>query len=333
LTLRLTVDAVAWRAHVEHLASAYSSLVPVVKGNGYGFGRARLARIAEEIVAGRRGAVEAPTIAVGTVHELAGLPYRVRPLVLTPPVTPALSVLRSAPRNPVVSVGDAAHVAALSGWNGEVLVKLASSMRRFGVLPRQLDELEGAVRAAGLTAIGYSLHLPLSADDAGRVAEIERWLTVLDARRTTLDELWVSHLGADAYADLCSRWPKWRFPMRIGTALWHGDKSALHLGADVLDVHAVAGGTLAGYHGSRVIADGALVVVGAGSAHGVAVLDDGRSPFHFERRRLALLELPHMHTSMVFVPAGETCPAIGDVVDVQRPLTMVAVDDVVWRES
>ncbi len=144
--------------------------------------------------------------------------------------------------------------------------------------------------------------------------------------------MWVSHLGPDALAGLCARWPSWFFPIRLGTALWHGDRSALHLGADVLDVHAVSAGTVAGYHRTRVIADGTLVVVGAGSSHGVTMLDDGRSPFHFQRRRLAVLERPHMHTSMVFVPTGEPCPAIGDVVDVQRPLTMVAVDELTWQE-
>ena len=107
----------------------------------------------------------------------------------------------------------------------------------------------------------------------------------------------------------------------------------LHLTADVLDIHAVSAGTVAGYNSTRVIADGTLVVIGAGSAHGVTVLDDGRSPFHFQRRRLALLERPHMHTSMVFVPTGAPCPAVGDAVDVQRPLTMVAVDELSWREA
>jgi hypothetical protein len=71
-------------------------------------------------------------------------------------------------------------------------------------------------------------------------------------------------------------------------------------------------------------------MVGAGSAHGVAPLADGRSPFHFARRRLGLHEAPHMHTSMAFVPAGEPCPAVGDRVDVQRPLITTAVDEVVW---
>jgi alanine racemase len=342
LTLRLTVDRRAWRAHVGHVADSYagnSPIVPVVKGNGYGFGRSVLAGVADDLLATRRGSRGGdvpPTIAVGTVHELAGLPSRLRPLVLTPSGDGAVARLRAASNHPVVTVGDAAHVKALDGWRGDVLIKLASSMRRFGVAGRQVDDFERAVRAAGLTAIGYSIHLPLAGEDADRVAEVERWLAVLDPRHRSPDSraaLWVSHLGPDAHDGLCIRWPRWQFPMRIGTALWHGDKSTLHLGADVLDVHPVAAGSFAGYHGTRVIADGTLVVVGAGSAHGVTVLDDGRSPFHHQRRRLALLERPHMHTSMVFVPTGEAFPAIGDVVDVQRPLTMVAIDELTWLES
>jgi hypothetical protein len=40
-----------------------------------------------------------------------------------------------------------------------------------------------------------------------------------------------------------------------------------------------------------------------------------------------------MHTSMLFVPSGEPCPVIGDAVDVQRPLTAVAVDELIWRDQ
>jgi hypothetical protein len=72
-------------------------------------------------------------------------------------------------------------------------------------------------------------------------------------------------------------------------------------------------------------------MVGAGTAHGVHPLEDGRSPFHFARTRLALVEPPHMHTSMVFVPASERAPRPGDTVDVQRPLISTAVDEVRWR--
>jgi alanine racemase len=339
LTLRLTVDTAMWRAHVDHVVSSYSTgspIVPVVKGNGYGFGRSVLARLADDIIASGPRRDGPAAIAVGTVHELAGLPSRLRPVVLTPPGAEANRKWRASPNRPIITIGDPAHIAALDGWRGDVLVKLASSMRRFGVAQHQLDDCERRARAAGLTVIGHSIHLPLAGDDTERAAEVERWMTTLDGRRRPSDGhsmLWVSHLGPDAHATLGERWPNWRFPIRLGTTLWHGDKSTVHLDADVVDVHAVPGGSVAGYHRTRVIADGTLAVIGAGSAHGVTVLGDGRSPFHFQHRRLALLEPPHMHTSMVFVPTGEPCPAIGDAVDVQKPLTMVAVDELIWRDS
>jgi hypothetical protein len=105
----------------------------------------------------------------------------------------------------------------------------------------------------------------------------------------------------------------------------------LHLGADVLDIRPIRAGSAAGYRARTVAADGRIVVVGAGSAHGVQPLPDGRSPFHFARRRLRLIEPPHMHVSMLLVPAGDPCPAIGELVDVQAPLIQSFPDVVRWR--
>jgi hypothetical protein len=98
----------------------------------------------------------------------------------------------------------------------------------------------------------------------------------------------------------------------------------------VLAIHPVRAGDRAGYQLNEVPSDGHLVLVGAGSAHGVAALPGGASPFHFSRTRLALLEPPHMHTSMLHAPAGTPCPAVGDQVDVQRPLISTFVDEVEW---
>ena len=343
MTLRLTVDGTAWRAHVEHVAASYStaaancSVVPVVKGNGYGFGRSVLARVADDIVATLGRGDGLPTIAVGSVHELAGLPSRMRPLVLTPPGAASAPRLRVAHNSPVVTIGDVAHIEALDGWRGEVLVKLASSMRRFGVAPRELDDFERTARSAGLTVTGHSIHLPLAGDDADRVAEVERWLAVLDTRRQAPDgraALWVSHLGPDALARTLHPLAELVLPdsTRHGVVARRQGRHCISVPTSSTCTLLPAG-TVAGYHGTRVIADGTLVIVGAGTSHGVTVLDDGRSPFHFQRRRLALLEQPHMHTSMVFVPTGAPCPGIGDVVDVQRPLTMVAVDELTWQDS
>ena len=178
-------------------------------------------------------------------------------------------------------------------------------------------------------------HPPLvTGEYTGRhvVDAITTWLAALEALEGLVPSvpLSTSHLDPASFAALVATHPRRRLELRLGTALWHGDKSMLHLDADVLDTHPVDAGTPAGYRGDPVPSDGTLVMVGAGSAHGVAPLADGRSPFHFARRRLGLHEAPHMHTSMAFVPAGEPCPAVGDRVDVQRPLITTAVDEVVW---
>jgi hypothetical protein len=38
-----------------------------------------------------------------------------------------------------------------------------------------------------------------------------------------------------------------------------------------------------------------------------------------------------MHTSMAIVPSEQTCPQVGDWVDVQRPLTMTTIDELLWK--
>jgi alanine racemase len=312
VTLRLTVDAADWRAHVDAVARSYPGLVPVVKGNGYGFGRPTLAAIAAEL---------SDTIAVGTIYELDHVPAGLTAVVLTPATRPPTSAA------PVLTVGSVGHVHALDGWPGRVLVKLASSVRRFGATADTLVAVMTAARAADLDIVGFSVHPPVAGTDDEHLDDINHWVDALDPA----DEVWVSHLSAGAVHDLGDAWPQRRFRVRVGTALWHGDKAALHLGADVLDVHPVRAGQHAGYRQSAVPGDGVLVMIGAGTSHGVHPLDDGRSPFHFASRRLTLVEPPHMHTSMVFVPAGEPAPRPGDVVDVQRPLISTAVDEVCWR--
>jgi alanine racemase len=312
VTLRLTVDTAAWREQIDRVARRSPGLVPVVKGNGYGFGRPALAEIAAEL---------SDTVAVGTIHELADLPGRLTAVVLTPALRPPLDT------RPILTVGSIAHVKALDGWPGRVLVKLASSMQRYGTTRDDLGVLTRAARSGGLDIVGFSVHPPLAGPDDAHVADIADWLTVLEPR----DEVWVSHVSPAGYRSLRETWTDRRFRIRQGTALWHGDKRSLHLQADVLEVRPARAGTIAGYHQVAMPVDGRLVMVGAGTAHGVHPLADGRSPFHFDHRRLPLLEPPHMHTSMVVAAAGAPGPDVGDQVDVQRPLISTYVDEVRWR--
>ena len=305
MTIRLTIRTALWRSHVARIVNEVDGLVPVVKGNGYGFGRVALARLASEF---------ADTVAVGTVHELEDLPDGLNPVVLTPTLAPPSSTA------PILTVGNDTHVDALAGWNGRVLVKLASSMQRYGRGP----DLVESSRRRGLDVVGVSIHPPLAGTIEDHRHEV---LTLLDAIEPG-STVWLSHLDPQSAASLPATHD---YRLRLGTALWHGDKSFFRMQADVIDVRPVAAGSLAGYRQTPVPGDGHLVMIGAGSANGVATIADGRSPFHFERRRLALHEPPHMHTSMAFVPLGETVPAIGSLVDLQRPLTTTLVDEYVWQ--
>jgi len=298
------VERERWWNHVTDVAAATPGLVPVVKGNGYGFGRAGLASIAIEL---------SSLLAVGTVYELDGLPEAATPIVLTPTLT------APATTDPVLTVGSSAHIDALRGWGGRVIVKLVSPMLRYG---GTIDLVPEAQRA-GLRTVGISIHPPLAGSDDERRAHIVAQLPHIDP---SLD-VWVSHLYPTTYESLPTTHT---YKLRSGSYLWHGDRSAIRLEADVLDVRPVTAGTPAGYQLVQVPGDGTLVMVGAGSAGGVAALADGRSPYHFQRQRMSLLEPPHMHTSMLFVPAGQPCPAVGDWVDLQRPLINTHADELRW---
>ena len=304
MTVRLSVDRTRWWNHVTDVAADVSGLVPVVKGNGYGFGRAELAALASEL---------SPLLAVGTVHELASVPAAVTPIVLTPTLQPP------ADTRPVLTIGATAHLEALRGWAGRVIVKLDSDMHRYGNGIRLVAEAQ----RAGLRTVGVAIHPPIAGTDDEHREQIVRRLPEIDP---SLD-VWVSHLAPDTYDSLPTTH---RYKLRLGTYLWHGDRGALRLEADVLGTRWVRRGTRVGYRQTEVPADGTLLMVGAGTANGVTLLPDGRSPFHYRRERLELVEEPHMHTSMAFVRAGGATPRIGDWLDLQRPLTMTAVDELRW---
>jgi len=310
VTIRLSVDRDRWWAHVTDVAESVQGLVPVVKGNGYGFGRVGLAHAAVKI---------GPLLAVGTVYELEGLPGECTPVVLTPTLRPPDTT------DVVLTVANRRHVAALAGWPGRVIVKLESSMHRYG---DGIGLVEHA-QHAGLRTVGVAIHPPLAGSEDDHCAEIVSKLPDIDP---SLD-VWVSHLAPATYAAL----PRsHQYKLRVGTYLWLGDREALHLEADVLDTRPVMAGAKVGYRLTTVAVDGTLVMIGAGSANGVTTLprENGpgdTSPFHYARMRMTLVEPPHMHTSMAIVPTGQPCPAVGDWVDLQRPLTLTTIDELLWR--
>jgi alanine racemase len=311
VTLIARVDGPKLVAHARRVLNDYGDVIAVVKGNGYGLGMRRLAKLAL--------ALGVPDLAVGTVHELELLPPEVmEPTVLTPILGDAVPV------GAILTVSSIRHVDAIPA-SAPVVIKLASTMRRYGATPGQLPRLMSTIEKAGVDLRGYAIHLPLD----GNTFEVDTWLGKLD---TTLP-VSVSHLTPQALAELRERHPAQRLPIRLGTALWHGDKSFLALRATVLDTQPVGPNDRVGYRAVASPGAGTIVMIGAGTAHGVHPLADGRSPFHFARRRLSLVEPPHMHTSMVWIARGETVPDPGTEVDVQQPLTWVRPDVILGMDG
>jgi alanine racemase len=318
VTLQLNVDSAAWRRHVSETAKSFGDLIPVVKGNGYGFGRATLIEHAQKI---------SRDIAVGTVFEAKDVPSDCRAFVLTP-VGKALPSNKNLAKNVVLTVGSVDHVQNLrdAGWHGDVVIKLRSSMNRYGADMSELNTLIAAVQAAGLTQIGWSVHPPLDGTPKSHAAEIGNIISGVES-----DLPWfVSHVDSESLVDLRNKFAKKTIRVRSGTQLWLGDKSMFELNADVLDARSVKSGAVVGYRNITLHQDGTLVMIGAGTSHGVQIVGAELSPFHFNSTRLSLVEPSHMHTSMVFVPANQTAPKTGDMVDVQQPLTRIYPDIVSW---
>ena len=316
MTIRLAVNEARWQAHVQGVARSMPGLVPVVKGNGYGFRRWNLMPLAGQL---------SNEVAVGTVFEARDIPNNVTAMVLTPTLT---APPKNLPPDTMLTVGSPHHVMALASahWRGNVIVKLQSSTKRFGVQRENFEPLLADISAASCTVRGYSIHPPLEGETASHLKDITSWLDMLDPSLP----IYVSHLDASAYAKLRSENPSRDFRIRLGTSLWHGDKSMMQLSADVLDRHPVESGSRAGYRQNLINGPGEIVLVGCGTAHGVVPLLDGRSPFHYQRQRLNMLEAPHMHTSMLFVARGRPTPSVGEWIDVQQPLTRVQVDLLQW---
>jgi len=335
MPLTLYVDGPVWRAHLRRVADRRPGLVPVAKGNGYGFTVARLARRAEWL--------GVDTLAVGTYDEVAVVaPRFTGDILVLEPWRPFLD----APHDPRVvhTVGRAEDLAALGAGEDSprVVVEALTSMRRFGFATA---DLAVALRGRGVRIEGLAVQLPLG---EGHVEEVDRLL----AAAGEVDRVFVSHLSADEVATLVDRHRGVEFRPRIGTELWHGDRGAFDVRATVLDVHAVTRGERVGYRQRRVGKDGHLVVVSGGTAHGIALeaptpAASGRqravavakggleatgralSPFVVAGKQRWFVEPPHMQASMIFVPGSVAPPAVGDEIEVQVRLTTTTADAVV----
>lgn len=365
MTLRLNVDGERWRAHLRTVAEQTPGLVPVAKGNGYGFSVGRLARRTQWLADQFPG--QAPdgssggssggqpgidTLAVGTYPELSEVAQRFSGdlLVLTPwrPDVPDLPAdLTGRVIHTVSRPEDLTALQARQPGARYVLEQL-TSMRRHGMTARDLWRAAHEVRDAELCR-GVAIHLPLG--QGRHLKEVRTLLTEAIGAGLATRTIWVSHLSQHELETLRSEYPDFVFRPRIGTALWLGDRGALSVTATVLDVHEIARGEQYGYRGRRAPRAGHLVIVSGGTAQGIGMaaptgdsslrsrvatvargsLDAAglvRSPFSIAGKQRFFAEPPHMQASMLFLPAGSTVPQVGDSVQVRVRYTATTFDEI-----
>ena len=161
--------------------------------------------------------------------------------------------------------------------------------------------------------------------------------------------LWISHLDDRELAALRAGLPDIELFARIGTRLWLGDRTALRPRGTVLAVNQTEKGTAFGYRQRRAPKDGAVLVIGGGTAHGVALsapsslstlrqravalgtgvlesVGKSRSPFIIDGSQRWFLEPPHMQVSLIHIPRGVAIPAVGDDIDVEVRMTTAHFD-------
>jgi alanine racemase len=344
----LDVDAARWRAGLTALAASSPGLVPVVKGNGYGFGRDVLAREATTL--------GVSTIAVGTYAEVPGAlaAFGGDVMVLTP-WRPFFSdaVLDDRVVHTLGRVEDIAALAAAAP-GARITLEGETSMARHGL---DRHELAAAVAALGdLRVEGFAIHLPMGAASGrgGNYAEAENWAAALETSQVETTTLYVSHLTPSELTALAARRPHLDIRPRIGTSLWLGDLGALTVRATVLDSHLVARGEHIGYRQRAMPRDGTLLIVAGGTSHGIGleapkassgVVQRGKSlakggleaaglslsPFTIAGKQRWFAEPPHMQASMIFLPGSATAPAVGDTVEVAVRFTTATFDAVTLR--
>ncbi|HLN76631.1 MAG TPA: alanine racemase [Nocardioidaceae bacterium] len=340
MSLTLYVDGDRWRSHMRGVMATHPTLVPVIKGNGYGFGNARLAR--------KSGWLGTDTVAVGTYDEVEDVRTRFDGdiLVLTPWRPFEQRVVYDDRVIHTVGRLDDLHALAARDDRPRVVLERMTSMRRHGFSARGLREAGDCLTRA-VRVEGAALHLPMA--HGSHLPEMERLMTDVVAAGLPTNRVYVSHLTDAEFSSLVAAYPDYELRPRVGTGLWLGDRGALSVKAAVLDAHPVDRGDVFGYRSRTAPKSGTILVVSGGTAHGIGLeapsaadslrqravslakggLDAAgfvRSPFTIGGKQRLFAEPPHMQASMLFLPHGAPVPEVGDEVDVRVRFTTTSFD-------
>ena len=326
MPLSLHVDGQKWRSHLNQMASAKPGLVPVIKGNGYGFGL--------ELLAAEATRLGVETIAVGLASEVAKVrtAFAGEIVILSPDrVTPDLTDPK------VIQTVSSLEVLQSINANTNVIVEILTPLNRHGIEVSEINRALTIIKERGLKLQGFTLHLPIASIDS-------KWISSTLNLLPDGSNVWISHLhGADRVRQ---EFAKLIFRERIGTALWLGADSALEATATVLENRKIQG--VAGYQ--QRPARGNVIVASGGTAHGIgltapqndfsligrmkiiaraleAAFGRMRSPYRFNGKTLDFLEAPHMQCSLL-ICSGSNQPKPGDELKVRVRYTTTTFDQI-----
>ncbi|WP_146172158.1 alanine racemase [Melghirimyces profundicolus] len=297
---------------MEETEKRFPGFIPVIKGNGYGFGNRYLAD--EVLQAGKED------IAVGTVDEARQLEktHSFREMIVLTPLLTELNVADLVPGR-VYTVGSREQLRHLAAsferllsddrraWTQtgapfrlNILIKCRSAMKRYGFDLQEAGKVLDWIREVESDRVrievkGLSIHFPKTGMDfAAKEREIGNWLEAARKVGLPAGRMYVSHLTPDQFQNLTRQWPEVEFSMRLGTDLWLSDKSFIETKSTVLDVKEVKRGERFGYKQLRSYRNGWLVCVAGGTANGVGLESPASARGLKERLKLTVFWIFHL---------------------------------------
>lgn len=312
MSLVLQLDTTRWQTHLIEFATGID-LVPVIKGNGYGLGFPRLVTEVKNL--------ELELIAVDTLAEAAQIrPFWQKPIIVMQPIRANDQINDD---NLILTVDN--HSPKVKG---PVIVELKTKLQRFGV------EVSDLTKFSDLQIFGYGIHLPIG--DSGNLA-----FTKDIAAKLADKQLFVSHLTKSELEQIPNA------KLRVGTSFWLGDRTALSMYAEVLEVRKVNGKL--GY--GQVASADEIAIISGGTRHGIGMraptmpanvrqrlvaiglglfeaLRKAKSPFYLGSKSLAFADTPHMNVSLVQLPKNHRVQ-VGDKIMVRARYTTTYPDFII----
>ena len=237
--------------------AAHSQVIPVLKGNGYGLGAARLRDLLRS---------EGATLfACATPEEALELAQPDSDLLLLSCVHDMALLHTLLQRRVIASVESLAQAQAIDALHMDARVHLAvdTGFGRFGFLPEQVAEMKQVFALQNLKVQGIFSHFRGAAAAPEQFARFSRVLLELDGCPVGL-----RHIAATRTADI----PQYRLDaVRIGGGLTGccGGVPAATLQAEVCTVRRLKKGDRVGYGDTLLRRDTEVAVLAVGTADGV----------------------------------------------------------------